>query len=272
MIALDSPRPVPPRPAGPWSELWAARELLRNLVLRNLRVKYQRSMLGFVWTLLNPLLTVGVLIAVFRFVLRLQVPHYWAFLLSGYFVWNFAMQSLTAGTTVLPEHSHLSRSVAFPAEVLIFSITLSRLVEFLVEIVLVLILLLGFHHRGAPWSLAWLPVLLLIQVVLVTGLTLPVATLSVFFHDVRHALPIGLMVLFYASPVFYPASRVPERFRWLYLLNPFAGLLTMYQDVLYSGRPPALPLLALTAAVTFVLAGIGYAAFRRYRAVFAEIA
>lgn len=272
MIALDSPRPGPPHPASPWSELWSARELLRNLVLRNLRVKYQRSILGFVWTLLNPLLTVGVLIAVFQFVIRLQVPHYWAFLLSGYFVWNFSMQCMTAGTTVLPEHSHLSRSVAFPAEVLIVSITLSRLVEYLVEIVLVLILLLAFHQHGATWRLAWLPVLLLIQVVLVTGLTLPIAALSVFFHDVRHALPIALMVLFYVSPVFYPASLVPERFRLLYLLNPFAGLLTMYQDVLYHGRPPSLPLLASTAAATFAIAGIGYVVFRRYRAVFPEIA
>jgi ABC-type polysaccharide/polyol phosphate export permease len=271
MIALSPPRPQAPRPSSPWAEVWAARELLRNLVLRNLRVKYQRSMLGFVWTLLNPLFTVAVLIGVFRFVIRLQVPHYWAFLFSGYFVWNFAAQTLAAATGVLPEHSHLSRSVPFPAEVLVFSVVLSRLAEYLIEMTLVLALLLGFHHRGVPWSLAWLPVLLLVQIALVTGLTLPIATLSVFFQDVRHALPIALMVLFYASPVFYPASLVPAAVRPLYLLNPFAGLLTMYQDVLYHGRPPDPAVLAGTTTIALALAGIGYAIFRRYRSVFPEI-
>lgn len=266
MITLSSPRP-----AFPWSEVWRARDLLRNLVLRNLRVKYQRSMLGFLWTLLNPLVTVAVMIGVFRFVMRLQVPHYWAFLFSGYFVWNFAAQTLSAGTGVLPEHAHLSRSVPFPAEVLVFSVVLSRLLEFLVEMALVVLLFVAFLHDGVPRSLAWLPVLVLIQVALVTGLTLPIATLSAFFHDVRHAVPLALMVLFYASPVFYPASLVPEGVRPLYLLNPFAGLLTMYQDVLYHGRPPEPVLLAATATIALALAGIGYVLFRRYRAILPEI-
>ena len=88
-----------------FSEIWSYRDLLRNLVARNLKVKYQRSVLGFLWTLLNPLLTVGVLVMVFTFVVRVQIENYWAFLLSGYFVWNFISQSLNSATFVLAEHA-----------------------------------------------------------------------------------------------------------------------------------------------------------------------
>lgn len=251
--------------------LWRSRGLLANLVMRNLRVKYQRSVLGFVWTLLNPLLTVGVLIAVFGFVLRLEVPHYWAFLVSGYFVWSFTLQTLTAATTVLPEHAHLARSLPLPTEVLLTATALSRLVEFLAELVLVLALLAVFHHHGVPASFLWLPVLIALQLILVLGLTLPIATMSAFFHDVQHALPIFLMMLFYVSPVFYPASRVPAAMRPVYLLNPFASLLTAYQSALYLGQPPAPRDLALAAGAALFFLWIGHAVFRRYRALLPEI-
>jgi lipopolysaccharide transport system permease protein len=257
-------RRLAPSPRGSW-------ELLANLVARNLRVKYQRSALGFVWTLINPLLTVGVLIAVFRFVVKLQVPHYWAFLISGYFVWSFTLQALTAATTVLPEHAHLARSLPLPSETLITATVLSRMAEFLAEMALVLVLLTVFHHHGVPADYLWLPLLLALQLLLVLGLTLPIATLSAFFHDVQHALPIALMVLFYVSPVFYPASLVPEAARAAYLLNPFAGLLTAYQSALYEGHAPALGPLALTAAETLAIFGVGYAVFRRYRGLLPEI-
>ena len=94
------------RPGGRLRRVWRYRELLHSLVVRNLKVKYQRSLLGFVWTLVNPLLTVAILVVVFSHVVRIQVPHYWAFLLSGYFVWNFMLQTLNTGTWIFAEHSH----------------------------------------------------------------------------------------------------------------------------------------------------------------------
>jgi ABC-type polysaccharide/polyol phosphate export permease len=110
-----------------------------------------------------------------------------------------------------------------------------------------------------------------VQLLLVIGLALPIATLSVFYYDVYHALPIALTTLFYLSPVFYPAAMVPAAARDAYFLNPIAGLLTLYHDVLYWGRMPSLHLLGgmLLAAVTIYLAG--YALFRRYAAIFPEI-
>jgi lipopolysaccharide transport system permease protein len=251
--------------------IWRYRELLRNLVLRNLRVKYQRSVLGFFWTLLNPLLTVAVLIAVFTYVVRIAVQDYWAFLISGYFVWNFLQQAISAGTYTLAEHAHLGRSVAFPKEVLIFSAVISRLVEYLVELVLVVIALGLAQHHGLPASFSILPLLITLQLLLAVGLQLPIATLSVFYKDVENALPTALVTLFYISPVFYPAQMIPESFRSIYFLNPIAQLLTLYQEVLYYGKFPSAAFLGTAVITTLIVAVIGYAIFNSFKNLFAEI-
>lgn len=257
-------------PAG-LAELWRYRELLRRLIARNLMVKYQRSVLGFLWTLLNPLLGVAVLVLVFGRVVRLDVPQYWAFLISGYFVWNFLSQMLSTATYVLAEHAAMRRAAAFPSEVMVLGSTAARLVEFGAELALVLVALALFRHGGVPASWALIPVLLLLQVMLAVGLVFPLATLSAFYTDVQHALPIGVTLLFYLSPVFYPATMVPEAARSLYLLNPIAALITLYHTVLYEGRiPPASLLVGTAAATTLILVG-GYWVFHRVRAVLPEV-
>lgn len=258
------------RPSS-WGEVWRFRELLRSLAVRNLKVKYQRSVLGFVWTLLNPLLTLAVLVAVFTYIIPMPMEHYWAFLLSSWFVWSFLLQMISTATYVMIEHAGLRRSVAFPSEVLVLGAAASRMFEFLVELGLVLAALILFHHGGIPASFVLLPSLLAIQVLLALGLVMPLAVLSVFYADVQHAVPVALMVLFYASPVFYSAGMVPEAIRSLYLLNPIAGTLTLYQQVLYEGRFPPPGLLATVSATALVLFLVGHAIFRRYRDILAEI-
>jgi ABC-type polysaccharide/polyol phosphate export permease len=131
--------------------------------------------------------------------------------------------------------------------------------------------LAAFHHHGIPASYALLPVLVLIQLLLVIGIALPIATLSVFYYDVYHALPIALTTLFYLSPVFYPAEMVPEAARGLYFLNPVAGLLTLYHEVFYWGRMPSFHLLGGMLVAAFAVYLVGYAIFRRYAAIFPEI-
>lgn len=254
-----------------WAEIWRFRELLRSLAVRNLKVKYQSSVLGFVWTLLNPLLTLGVLVAVFTYVVKVPVQHYWAFLLSSWFVWSFVLQMLSSATWVMIEHAGMRRSVAFPSEVLILGAAASRMFEFFIELALVLAVLIPLYHHGVPASFALLPLLMAVQLLLVLGLVMPLAVLSVFYADVQHALPLALMILFYVSPVFYPASLVPEKVRHLYLLNPIAGLLTLYQQVVYEGRFPSGALLGAVAAAAVVFFLLGHAIFRRYRDVLAEI-
>jgi lipopolysaccharide transport system permease protein len=253
------------------TQVWQHRELLRSMIIRNLKVKYQRSLLGFVWTLFNPLVTVAILVLVFSHVVRIPLPHYWAFVLSGYFVWNCMLQTLNTGTYIFAEHSRLTRSVAFPSEILVFGAVASRVVEFLAEIILIMVLLAGFHHFRIPASYALLPVLVILQILIAIGLALPIATLSVFYYDVQHALPIALTTLFYLSPVFYPVDMVPEAIRPFYFMNPVAGLLSLYHQILYVGRMPSLSMLLGVVAAALLVYSVGYAVFKRYASVYAEI-
>jgi lipopolysaccharide transport system permease protein len=260
---------------GAWNgleDVWSFRNLLYGLVVRDLKVKYQRSLLGLLWTLLNPLLTSLLLIAVFSYVIRIQIDHYWAFLLSGYFVWNFIQQALSNGAIIMSQHATLRRSVAFPSEILIISVAASKLVEFLIGMSLVLGVVAVFHHQGIPLSFALFPIIVLIQVILLVGLMYPIATVSVLFHDFQHALPIVIFTLFYITPIFYPVGMVPEILRPYYFLNPFAGLLTLYHIILYEGQWPSITLLGVVFAVAIICYLIGCALFNRYKYVCVEIA
>src|SRR4029077_7052949 len=117
------------------------------------------------------------------------------------------------------------------------------------------VLLAVFLHHGLPPTFLWLPAIVLVTFVLAVGLALPIATLSALFHDVEHTVPIALMILFYLSPVFYPAKMVPPAVRPFYLLNPLAGLLRLSRSVLYEAGPPDLVLFAWTAALAALIAG-----------------
>ncbi|HJU89669.1 MAG TPA: ABC transporter permease [Gemmatimonadaceae bacterium] len=256
---------------GVFGELWSYRELLRRLVIRNLKVRYQRSVLGFAWALLNPLLTIAILVGVFGVIIRLPVEQYWAFLLSGYFAWVFVMHTLGTSTFAISEQASIVKSVALPTEILVLSAVTSRLIELVAELMLVVLVLVVVRHGGIPISLVLLPVLVTILLLMTVGLALPAACLAVFFRDVQHAMPVALTMLAYISPVFYPVDLVPDRLRMLYMLNPIAGVLTLFHRVLYEGRFPSASHLFVVSLAAILIFVIGYAFFRRYRALLAEI-
>ncbi len=162
--------------------------------------------------------------------------------------------------------------MAFPSEILIWSAAFSRLLEFLIEISLVMIGLMVFHLQGVPSSLVLFPLLIVIQIFLIVGLMYPLSTLSVFFHDVSYALPVVLFTLFYLSPVFYPIEMIPEIVRPYSFLNPFSGILTLYHAVLYDGLWPSMFLLSSVFGSALAICLIGYAIFNRFKHTCVEIA
>jgi len=256
---------------GDLSELWRFRYLIRLLIGRNIKIKYQHSYLGLVWTFLNPLLILSVLLAVFTNVVRIDIDHYWAFLLSGFFVYHFVSQTAAASASVLPEYANMVRGVAFPRIIPILAAVTSRFLEFLIEIFCALLLLVAFHHGGIPPGFALLPYLIILMFALVLGLSLPISALSVYYYDVRHLLPIILTALFYISPVIYTVDMVPEEYRLLYLLNPLAGLLDLFHMTLYEGIMPSLTYLALFSLQVAVILMVGYVLFGRFKPEFAEV-
>jgi ABC-type polysaccharide/polyol phosphate export permease len=135
----------------------------------------------------------------------------------------------------------------------------------------VLIALFGFHHSSIPPSFILFPLLIFFQLMVAVGLALPITSLSVFYYDTKHALPIALATLFYASPVFYPVSLVPESIRSYYMINPIAGILKLYHIILYEGNFPPPALFGGVFVYSALIFLAGYVLFRRYETVYAEI-
>ena len=253
-------------------EIWQFRELLMSLVARDLKVKYQRSALGLLWTLLNPLLMVLVFIAVFTSVLRIRVDGFWAFLISGIFTWQFVSTAITRATSILRGHAALRRSVAFPSVIVVLSSLLALLVEFLIEIAIVIFAIFVFYHHAVPATVIMLPWIIFLQFLLTAGLTFPLSVISVMYYDVEHAMPAITRLLFFLSPVFYPVSMIPETLRGYYYLNPFVGLLELFHLTLYEGIWPSWQLLGAVSATSIVIFLVGFWIFRRFENVCVEIA
>ena len=269
MTSSSRALPTTIRPAD--RSIWDSRALLRALVVRNIKMRYKRSILGFLWALLNPLLTVVILVGVFRYVFRVTVEQYWAFLLSGYFAWVFVLHTLGACAGVVRDHAYMTRSLAFPSDVLIISTVVARFVEFVAELAMVAIILAVFLHHGIPAAYVALPLVMVLHLAITLAVAYPIAALSVFFTDVQHALPVGLTLLSYLSPVYYPLSFIPGNWQALYRLNPFANVLSMFHGVLYRGTFPAGDDVVRAVVWSGVLLTLGVQLFRWKRAYFAEV-
>lgn len=267
-------------------ELWAYRELLRHLVGRELKVKYKRSALGWLWSLANPLLVAAVFTLVFSLFLKVPPPignpsglrSYGLFLLAALLSWNFTSNVLTQATESIVTGADLVRKVYFPRAVLVLSHVIAILVSFVLELFVLLALVAALGGRLGP-PLFLLPVVVLLQTVFVTGLGLLAASLNVFFRDLRHLLGILLMIWFYGTPVIYPPDRVPSEaaigslvvpVRALIRANPMARFVEAYRAVVYDSRLPSGETLAILAVVSGVLLVACFLIFRRLEPRFAE--
>lgn len=253
-------------------QIWQFRELLLSLISRDLKVKYQRSALGLLWTLLNPLLLVLIFVVVFSYVLRIQIDGYWAFLISGIFSWEYISTSMNRATFVLRGHAPLRRSVAFPNVIIILGNLLALLLEFMVEIMIVVAIICIFYHQFVPVSVVLLPLLIFLQFLIAAGLMFALSVVSILFDDVEHAMPAILRLLFFATPVMYPVSMIPESLRIYAYLNPFAGLMELYHAILYQGVFPSWQLLGAVSAAALAIFYIGFWIFHLFEDVCVEIA
>jgi homopolymeric O-antigen transport system permease protein len=259
--------------------LWASRELLWTLVVRDLKARYRGSALGFFWSLANPLLLLAVYSVVFTSVLANRaesIQPYAVFLTTGLFPWVWTSTSLLEGAASLATNSGLIRKSVFPIEVLPAVVVVSNLVHFVFALpVLVLGLvisrILGFPV-GGPWALL-LPLLIVLHAVALLGLALGLAGLSVHFKDVRDLLANGLTLFFFLAPIIYPLSMIGSPLlRYAIRANPFTPFALAYQDVLFFSRAPSALTWAQMGAVALICWLLGNGVFRRLADTLAEAA
>ncbi len=236
------------------------RDLLRELIARDLKLRYRGSVLGVAWTLLNPLAELLVLLFIFSAVLPLNIPNYAAFLFTGLLVYGWFQASLNSSTMAIVGNRDLVRRPGVPAAILPVVTVASHLAHCL-RAMPVLFFLLAFNGVPLTAAVAALPALLALQFVFTLSLAYPVAAVHVWFRDTQYLLRIALQLMFYLTPVFYESRAIPERYRAFYELNPMVRIVEAYRDVLMHGQWPDVgPLLAI-GALSLVLLVVGLAVF-----------
>ncbi len=251
--------------------MWAIeyRELIRILTVSDLKVKYQSSVLGFAWSLLNPLLMMLVLYFVFSNVFRFEDKNFALYLLIGIISWRFFANATMSSMTSIVGRPSLVTKVYVPREVLVLSSVLSSFISSILEF-MVLIPLLLFFGMDLSINLAFFPIIHLINLLLVYGISLILAALYVYYRDLNQIWDVLLQAGFFLSPIVYPISIVPEKYLSYYMMNPITIILGMYREsLLYSEAPSAAEMV-----FTFVAGGlmllVGTLVFRRLERNFAE--
>ncbi|HVS88678.1 MAG TPA: ABC transporter permease [Candidatus Acidoferrum sp.] len=252
-------------------EVWDYRELLYFFVWRDVKIRYKQTAIGIVWVILQPLLTMGVFTVFFGRLAKLpsQGLPYPVFYFAALVPWMYFSYALQSATNVVVENQRVITKVYFPRLVLPFSAVLSGLVDFAIGFVVLVILTLAYGIRPTIAAL-WLPLLVLVAILTALGVGLWMSALNALYRDVRYVMPFVVQFWMFASPVAYPSALVPARWRWLYGLNPMAGVIDGFRWALTGhGQPPGLVMLASAAMVAVVLVG-GLFFFQRMEGTVAD--
>jgi homopolymeric O-antigen transport system permease protein len=268
----DMAAAVPTSPGSSRSalaELVRYRQLVAILVVRELKVRYKRSVFGLLWTMLNPLLLMVVYTVVFSTIMKAPQRNFAIFLLSGLLPWLFFSIAVLQGLNSILVNQDLIRKVRLPQAVFPLSVVGSNLVNFAVSLV-PLFLLMAVLRQPFTAALLFLPVGILVLTAFTSGVTLLFATFTVFFRDVRHLAEVALQMLLYLSPVFYDLQMLGQHDAWWFRafrlslrVNPLWYLLELVRDPVYYGRLPSLQTVGIASAAALAALLLGFAVFRR---------
>jgi lipopolysaccharide transport system permease protein len=252
--------------------IYTYRDLLVAWTVRTVRARYQQSVLGGVWAVLQPAATVAIFTIIFTRFVPIDtggIP-YVVFSYSAMVPWMLFSTSITDMVDSLVVNMNLIGKIYFPREVLPLAALFARLLDFIIAESILIILMI--YYQMPVFITGWLllPFILLIQLVLALGIGFLGAALNVFYRDMKHLFVLVLQLWLYASPIIYPVTAVPERFQTLYFLNPMAGIIEAYRAVLLYEQMPG-PYLGLSAIISLLILAIGYLFFKRVEPKFADV-
>jgi lipopolysaccharide transport system permease protein len=253
------------------SELWQYRALLTALTARELKARYRASVLGFLWTFLNPTLSMAVYVLVFGVLMKTTVERYPFYLFCGLLPWICFSSSILGGTSAVSDRKDLLTKVRFPAQVLPATVVATNVINFTLS--LPILLVLGAYYRDWPsWHLLLAVPLLLVQSFFTLALTYLLSAINVSFRDLQHIVPQVVQLLFFVTPVVWPIeSRPAEQQALILYTNPVASIMSAWRDILYQHQLPALRPLAFVVVVSMMVMLIAAQVFERRREEFAEL-
>ncbi len=252
-------------------DLWRYRELLYFLIWRDIKIRYKQTLLGAGWAIIQPLFTMLLFTLFFGRLARIPsdgVP-YPLFAYAGLLPWTFFANALTNSGNSLVGSSSLITKVYFPRVIIPAAAVLAGLLDFMIAFLL-LIPMLIYYRIAMTWNLLLAPVFIALAIFLALGVGMWLSALNVKYRDIRYALPFLIQLWLFASPVIYPLSLMPERWRWLLALNPMTGIIEGFRASLFGGKLDALATLTSAALTIFILL-VSFIFFRRVEDSFADI-
>ncbi len=250
--------------------IYRYREMPINMVRRELRGKYKGSILGFLWTFINPLLQLVVYTIVFSNIMRMGVSNYEIFLFVALIPWMFFSTSVLSGAGSIIYNQSLVTKIYFPREILPLSVVTSNFINMIYCSVIVLAVVLFYHMNLNLEVWFMLPVIAFIEYILVIGIVLIVSALTVYFRDLEHILGIIIMAWQFLTPVMYPESFVPSQYQAILYLNPMTPIIISFRDVLYYGKMPVVENLVYAFLWSLIIFICGFLLFGKLQKDFAE--
>ncbi|MFW6679574.1 ABC transporter permease [Lacrimispora sp. AGF001] len=234
------------------NELYVYREMIFSLVRRDLKGRYKGSVLGFLWTFLNPLLQLGVYTLVFSVIMRNGIKDYYLFLFVALIPWIFFSTCVSGGATCIMTQKEMVKKIYFPRQVLPLAFVTSQFVNMLLSFVVVIPILIISDKGIDLLAVTFLPLIMIIEYILALGMAMLVSAITVYLRDTEYILGIITMAWQFLSPVIYSIDQVPEEIRPIFLLNPMTSILTAYRDILYYKQVPQ-----VSTLLNAVLMGVG---------------
>lgn len=250
-------------------EIAQYRSMLWGMTSADLRTRYKGSALGFLWTFVNPLLTLVVYTIIFSVIMRANIKHYAVFMFTGLLAWNMFATSVQSASNVIVGRAALVKKIYFPREILPLSIVLGSLINYLLSLLIYIPFLLIYGFKPS-WLWLYLPFIVLVVFMTTLGLSLVFSSLNVFFRDLEHMLGIFIQLWFYVTPVIYSINMVPARFRDLFKINPLTSVILSLQNIFYYGQPPHWKLLMYGGFFGLVSLLFGTILFGKLSKKFAE--
>ena len=250
-------------------ELYNYREMLFNLVKKDLRTRYKGSVLGFFWTFLNPLLQLLVYTLVFSVILKSDIPNYYIHLFVALVPWLFFSTSLTASSTAIIGNKDLIKKIYFPRIIMPMAVVNGAFMNMLFTMIVVFCVLI-FSGIGISKYIILLPIIMILEYLLVLGFAFVVSALNVYFRDLEHILGILTMAWMYATPVLYSIDIVPEKLKGIFELNPMTPIVVAFRDIFYFQKMPDLSHMSLILFWSIAFIILGYLIFQKLQRGFAE--
>lgn len=251
-------------------ELYAYRQMIFSLVRKDLRGRYKGSVLGFLWTFINPLLQLIVYTMVFSFILKTNIERYYLYLFVALIPWIFFSSSITGGAASIVAQKDLVKKIYFPRQVIPISYVTSCFVNMLLCFIVIFAVIIASGAGINPVALLCLPVIMIVEYILALGMAMLTSAVTVYFRDLEHILGIVSMAWMYMTPIMYDKAIVPERLMPVFNLNPMTHIIDCYRAVLYYKSVPELSSLISSFALGVLFLVLGYFVFLKLQKHFAE--